>query len=120
FVGEQLQQSILVHDHHHQVHFLSADLEADASTFDVVEGRSAPSSGDAAGGDALAVSTADAKAAFFQCRDNGDAVGLFEDVTGNAFIGGGHDLIQHLACFLQAVDVVGTALRLVLCKSGKR
>src|SRR5437879_4755861 len=105
--------AFLVHDHHDQVYFLGADLEAHTASFDPEKYGSAPSRSIAAGGHPFTVRTAHDEAAFFQRRHNRDAIGLADDLFRDPLIGGDHDVVKDLAGALQAIQIACAAVGVI-------
>ena len=83
----------LVHDQHHDVGLLTADLEADAPAFHTNRGRRAPCSRFAAGREPLTELGADDESALFQPGHDDHAIGFIEQVLRDAFIGRRQDFM---------------------------
>ena len=80
---------------------LAADLEAEAGTGELDEGRSAPAMAGAAGDDALAVLTADDEGSFLEAGNDGDAGSVRGYAIGKAVVGGVHEFVKN---FMGCID----------------
>jgi len=81
---------------------LAANLEAEAGTGQLNEGRSAPATAGAAADDALAVFGTDDEGSFLEAGDNRDAGSMRGDAVGKAVIGGIHEFVQNCMGCLDA------------------
>jgi hypothetical protein len=88
-----------------EVSGLAADLEAEACTGELDEGRSAPAVAGAAGDDALTIFAAYDEGTLLEARDDGDAGCVHCDVIGDATIGGSHQFMENfVGCFDAVIE----------------
>src|ERR1035441_259939 len=85
---------MVVHKQHHHVSEGAADLEANAPASDSHKHRSTPAIASAAGRQPPAVVAAKYEGKLLLSRNDGNALRLFQQVTGNALVGRCHDLVE--------------------------
>src|SRR5690348_8132896 len=86
--AQQVLHSILVHDQHHQIDCLGADLQTEAAAFDGEEGGSAPALGSAAAGDTPSIAGAHDKSPLEHGGNHGHAFGRPQNFFWNSLIRG--------------------------------
>src|SRR5581483_6250090 len=101
--AKQLIHTVLIHDQHHQVHALSANLCSPASSSHREERRCAPAAiRQSARRDPAAMLSTEDEAAFDHGRDNGDTLRFGKYLIRNAVIGRRQKLINVFSGIIQA------------------
>ena len=94
--GQQMLETLLIHDQHDQIHAFDSDLQSPATTANRHEGGRAPAVRCTTRGHSTAVLGAKNEAAFNQVRHHQDALCAAQHFFRDTFVRGRHNRAENL------------------------
>ncbi len=119
--AQQILHTAVVDGDQHQVRRLAADLEAEATSSHLDEGRSAPSAAFRLAGDnALTIAAADHEGSFFVCRYNRNAGSVRHDAERDGLGWDRFDFVDDAGCGTEPIHKFRAAGRSIALRNAKR